>query len=97
MTTYAKVQLSTFKARAIENQVYILAINCVGQVGDQNYSGDSCIIDPNGQILAGLADTEGIVEYELIDNTMMFRKNFPVKNDRREDLYHKYVLNNTND
>lgn len=85
------------QARAIENQVYILAINCVGQVGDQNYSGDSCIIDPNGQILAGLADTEGIVEYELIDNTMMFRKNFPVKNDRREDLYHKYVLNNTND
>lgn len=82
------------RARAIENQVYILAINCVGQIGDQDYSGDSCIIDPNGQVVAALADSEGILEYELKNDIEDFRKAFPTKNDRREDLYYKYMLNN---
>lgn len=84
------------RARAIENQVYILAINCVGQIGDQDYSGDSCIIDPNGQVVAELADSEGILEYELKNDTEEFKKAFPTKNDRREDLYYKYMLNNAN-
>jgi len=34
------------QARAIENQVYILGVNCVGNMGGLEYSGDSCVINP---------------------------------------------------
>lgn len=77
------------QARAIENQVYILAVNCVGQIDTLYYSGDSCIISPDGQILEMLSDEEGLIVYDLVDDVSQYRKCFPVKKDRREDLYHK--------
>lgn len=77
------------QARAIENQIYILAINCVGQINDTYYSGDSCIINPDGERLKTLADKEGVLFYDLQDDVINFRESFPVKNDRREDFYLK--------
>ena len=38
-------------ARAIENQSYIVGINCVGNINNIDYSGDSVIINPNGEIV----------------------------------------------
>lgn len=81
------------QARAIENQVYIIGVNCMGEIGGLTYSGDSCVIDPNGEVLLELSEQEGILEYELLDNVETFRKNFSVKNDRNEQLY--YELMNT--
>ena len=75
------------QARAIENQVYILAINCVGQIDALYYSGDSCIIDPDGQVREILSDEEGLIIYDLVDDVEQYRNGFPVKKDRREDLY----------
>lgn len=78
------------RARAIENQVYVAAINCVGDINGLCYSGDSCLIDPNGNILAALSEQEGVLEYEIMDDVQEIRNRFPVKQDRREALY--YVL-----
>ncbi len=75
------------QARAIENQVYILAVNCVGQIDDLYYSGDSCVINPNGEVLQMLSDEEGLVIFELTDDVEEYRKAFPVKQDRRQKLY----------
>ncbi len=75
------------RARAIENQVYIVAVNCIGEIGGIAYSGDSCVIDPNGDIMMELSEQEGILEYELTDDVLEYRNGFQVKNDRREDLY----------
>lgn len=75
------------RARAIENQVYIVAVNCVGEIGGLDYSGDSCVIDPNGEILVELSKQERILEYELTDDVETIRKSFCVKNDRNEKLY----------
>lgn len=80
------------RARAIENQIYIIAVNCVGEIGGVHYSGDSCIVDPDGKVLAGLSGQEGILEYNLINDVNCFRNSFQVKNDRREDLYYKKSL-----
>lgn len=82
------------QARAIENQIYILAINCVGRIGGLDYSGDSCIIDPNGRVVLELLHKEGVLEYNLVDDVQDFRDRFPVKKDRREELYSKIHLNN---
>lgn len=76
------------KARAIENQIYILAINCVGKIGDIYYSGDSCVINPNGEVLETAKDIERLLEFDLIDDVDCYRKEFPIKQDRREELYY---------
>jgi len=76
------------RARAIENQVYVIAVNCVGKINGLKYSGDSCIIAPNGKVLLELTGQEGVLEYELKDDVQKFRSGFPLKKDRREDLYH---------
>lgn len=78
------------RARAIENQVYILGINCAGEINGQYYSGDSCIIDPNGKMCGMLSDMEGILKYDLTDNTETYRNAFPVLKDIRTDLCHKF-------
>lgn len=78
------------RARAIENQVYVIAINCVGQTNGLYYSGDSCVINPNGEVLVELSDQEGVIEYELVDDVKNYRDTFRVKNDRRNDLYIRY-------
>lgn len=75
------------RARAIENQVYILAVNCVGETGGVLYAGDSCVIAPDGEVRAELSGAEGMVVWELTDDVARFRREFPVKQDRREDFY----------
>ena len=74
------------RARAIENQVYIFGVNCVGDMNGAYYSGDSCIIDPNGNVISQISDEEGIIKYDLTDNTDSYRNSFPVLKDIRTDL-----------
>lgn len=69
------------QARAIENQVYMAAVNCTSQ--DGTYNGCSMIIDPKGEIIAQ-AKTEGDeVVYARIESIPQenYRKQFPVLRD----------------
>ncbi len=75
------------RARAIENQLYIFAINCVGDMGGQYYSGDSCIITPNGDIVELISDEEGIICYDFSDDVEVYRNSFPVLKDRNPKVY----------
>lgn len=81
---------SLLRARAIENQVYIFAINCTGEIGGLYYSGDSCVINPNGDVLEMLSDKEGFITYEFNDDVMEYRNNFPILDDRRIELYNHF-------
>ena len=49
-------------ARAIENQAYVVGVNRVGEGGGLAYSGDSRIIDPLGEVIAGGARSEAIAD-----------------------------------
>lgn len=54
------------RARAIENQCFVLAANMVGDHGAGKVSfGHSCIVDPWGTILAEVADGDGIAVADL--------------------------------
>ena len=75
------------QARAIENQVYMIAVNCVGEMRGIDYSGDSCVIDPLGQVVLEASDMEKILTFDLHDNVSEVRSKFPVKKDRRENIY----------
>lgn len=46
------------RARAIENQAYVVGCNRVGSGGGLDYAGDSCIIDPLGELLVTAANNE---------------------------------------
>ncbi|MGI8936748.1 MAG: nitrilase-related carbon-nitrogen hydrolase [Iamia sp.] len=49
------------RARAIENQAYVVGVNRVGEGGGLAYSGDSRIVDPSGELLATAAMGETIL------------------------------------
>jgi len=54
------------QARAIENQCYVISVNRVGKDGnDHEYSGDSMIIDPLGEIVYTKANEEDVYTYTL--------------------------------
>lgn len=75
------------QARAIENQLYILAVNCVGSIGGVSYSGGSCIIAPDGELVAECGNNEEIVYAGLGYDIEKLRSSFPVYNDRNVNFY----------
>ena len=77
------------QARAIENQLFIAAVNTVGQSGDYVYSGTSLIINPWGEVLAeGSLSQPDLVQASIdLSQVQRVRKSMPVFEDRRLDLY----------
>ena len=71
------------KARAIENQSYVLACNRVGKDANKlSYSGDSCIIDALGSVLSSSA-TEGLIKFKIKKEQLReIRKNLPFLKDK---------------
>lgn len=77
------------KARAIENQVYMIGVNRIGIDGNNiEYEKSSMIFTPNGDKLEPVYSNEliTIFEFEPLD-VIGIRNNFPVKNDRRIAFY----------
>jgi len=74
---------SLLQARAIENQAYVVAVNRVGEGNKLNYSGDSCIISPLGDIEQHEAYDEIIINDELEYETLSeVRKKMPFLKDQ---------------
>lgn len=67
------------RARAIENQCYVIGVNRVGNDGNAIYhSGDSMVIDPLGEILYHKKDEEDIFTITLSkDHLQSIREKFP--------------------
>lgn len=78
--------ISLLKARAIENQCYVIACNRLGIDGnDIEYNGSSLIVDPNGVIQNPLDknNAEGIVNGKLSSHELSeLRKKLPFLQDR---------------
>lgn len=81
--------ITLLRARAIENQCFIAGINRVGEGNGLNYSGDSMIIDPLGNIISNLYMEEGLVIADISPSDVTaVREHFRLKDDRKEILYH---------
>ena len=80
--------LTLLQARAIENQMFIIACNRVGSTGDTSFCGHSCIVDPWGEYVVLADESEGLWTAE-IDLTLVpsIRKRIPVFEDRRPEIY----------
>ena len=75
---------SLLVARAIENQAYVVGCNRVGTGGKLTYDGDSCIIDPLGEVLVTASREEAIVAADVDPAVVRAtRERFPFLDDRR--------------
>lgn len=83
--------MTLLKARAIENQCYLAGINCIGDIGGLTYSGDTALYNPAGEVEVPQKicrfKESNLYIYEIENDCTQFREDFPVKKDRKEDLY----------
>lgn len=75
-------------ARAIENQMYVVACNRAGTDPKNTFCGHSIIIDPWGEVVAEAGEAEEIIT-GTIDRALVaeVRSRIPIFADRRTDLY----------
>lgn len=82
--------VTLLKARAIENQCYIVASNTVGsQSNGTTFAGRSMTINPFGEILADAnTNNNEIITADLdLDYIEQIRTDIPIFKSRRKDLY----------
>ncbi len=71
------------RARAIENQAYVIAANRVGNGGGLDYAGDSCVIDPMGEVLVAASGIETVLVADVDPGVVAAtRARFPFLDDR---------------
>lgn len=76
------------RARAIENQLYVLSCNACGQIGKLDFFGMSMLIDPKGEVLADAGEQQADIcaplDWQIMDE---WRAQIPCFADRRPDQY----------
>lgn len=76
--------ITLLKARAIENQCFIVGVNRVGSGDNLNYSGDSMIINPNGEIIANAYNKEMLLVADInIEEINKLKEHMNLLKDRR--------------
>ncbi len=76
------------RARAIENQLFVVACNRIGRVGDTHFFGHSAVIDPWGETVLEAGDVAGLFSAEIdLDLVAAVRRKIPIFADRRPDVY----------
>jgi len=75
-------------ARAIENQIWTVGCNRVGESGGTRFFGHSMVVDPWGEIVAEAGEEETILTVRIdLGAVEEARKRLPVWECRRPDLY----------
>ncbi|MGG0174852.1 carbon-nitrogen family hydrolase [Gottfriedia acidiceleris] len=83
------------KARAIENQCYVVACNRVGKDLANTFGGGSMIIDPWGEVVTKGSTNEEIVFGEIDPKKVdEIRGTIPIFEDRKEEIYKKFQKSN---
>ena len=76
--------VALLRARAIENQAYVVGVNRVGTDPKLGYPGRSLIVDPQGEIVAEGSDREEFVSADVnLAKVNSWRNEFPALNDIR--------------
>jgi predicted amidohydrolase len=78
------------RARAIENQAFVLGVNRVGDGGGAHHAGDSAAISPWGETLASAAEIETVLIVDVDPKVVAHaRARFTALADRRPDAYRR--------
>ena len=72
------------KARAIENQAYVIGVNRCGRDEKNAYAGGSVVYDPRGVPIAEAGDGEGVTSVTIeLEPLLSYRAAFPALKDMR--------------
>ncbi|TDM39317.1 carbon-nitrogen family hydrolase [Macrococcoides goetzii] len=75
-------------ARAIENQVYVIASNSIGKCDDTVFGGKSMVINPLGEATTKIILGEGTIQATVnIEEIRNIRTKIPLLKTRRADIY----------
>lgn len=81
------------RARAVENQAFVLGVNRVGEGGGVRYGGASMLVDPAGAVLGDAGTEESVMVIEVdTDDVRRARAAFPFLADRERVGAHAVVL-----
>jgi len=70
--------LTLLKARAIENQIFVIACNRVGKKGELMFNGHSCVISPWGEVLLCLTGKQRVGSCLIdLENVTQIRQAYP--------------------
>ena len=76
------------RARAIENQAYVIGVNRAGNDPKFVYRGHSVILDPHGDVLAMAGESSQLIQADLqIDSLTQWRQKFPALRDMRAEYF----------
>ncbi len=77
------------RARAIENQMFVVCCNSAGKAGETVYGGNSSVTDPWGTVIAHAKDNSQEIVYAECDTSILkgIRESINVFADRRPQLY----------
>jgi predicted amidohydrolase len=76
------------RARAIENQTFVVACNRVGLAKGTEFFGHSCVIDPWGETIIEGGESEMLLSTHIDTRRVdAVRAEIPILDDRRPDLY----------
>lgn len=74
--------LALLRARAIENQAFVVGANRCGDSPHNRYGGGSVIFDPQGQTLAQAGDAPAVIAADLdVRALLAYRQHFPALRD----------------
>ncbi len=80
------------KARALENQCFIAAVNRTGKEMKYSYNGHSAVFSPYGKIITEICEDEALIISDFdINESENYRKAFDMKSDRHPEIYKKYL------
>ncbi|MAE64478.1 MAG: amidohydrolase [Phycisphaeraceae bacterium] len=75
------------KARAIENQCYVVGVNRCGRDPNLDYAGRSAILDPRGEIITEVGARPCVLTAGIDPDALRaYREEFPALRDARPDL-----------
>lgn len=81
--------ISLLKARAIENQIYVLACNRLGEKDGLVFGGQSCVINPWGEVEFIMKGKNQTALFDLnLNNIKRIRKTFPFLNEAQKKYFH---------
>lgn len=76
--------LALLRARAIENQAYVVGVNRTGDDPYTSYDGQSIVLDPKGRIVAQAGSQPGVTQATLdLQPLLDYRAKFPALSDMK--------------
>nr|WP_314235118.1 nitrilase-related carbon-nitrogen hydrolase [uncultured Campylobacter sp.] len=80
------------RARAIENQIFICAVNGCGDTGQgESFGGNSMLIGPGGEIVACLGKKEAVKVVDInLDEILKFRAKMDLLKDMKPEIYKEF-------